>query len=330
MYLNKPDSNNHLWKERYNKNQRPPGTALHEFWSDETRKLFEDFSNEVSRKYSIVSSRAPFVLTHQTYTVTYGWKWSYSLKTVPVIKNVYILDDGFCIDNYVVKSVEDYEQIYDYIETLLTDDFYAKYNEKIMNRNKKQIAGAKRLHEREKKAKEEFKKIIDSNKLNKFVWFPKIADVKIKRLYESDAEMIYNEELVDEVGYTLYIRCLQGRDERLLANEGKLKCHHCGAIHISPPDGKIICSCGYAYIFPDYMRSFNKDSMPSRSATPFFNEFIKKWEKAKTYADKMMAVDYVIHECHLDMLSGVKRNFAGGNLISGKNIQELILSLAYE
>jgi hypothetical protein len=172
--------------------------------------------------------------------------------------------------------------------------------------------------------------VADPAKLNKFVWSPRISDKKIKQLYDSDAKMIYDEELVDEVGYTLYTRCLQGRDERLLANEGKLKCHHCGVINTSPPNGLIVCPCGYAYIFREYMRSFNKNGMPSRSATPFFNEFIIKWERVKTYADKMLAIDYVIHECHLDMLSGVKRGFAGGNLIDGKNVQELILSLAYK
>lgn len=79
------------------------------------------------------------------------------------------------------------------------------------------------------------------------------------------------------------------------------------------------------------MRSFNTNSMPSRSATPFFNEFIDKWPSAKGYAEKMRLIDWVIHECHVNMLSGVKRHFAGINLIEGtkQQVSELILSLAY-
>jgi hypothetical protein len=79
------------------------------------------------------------------------------------------------------------------------------------------------------------------------------------------------------------------------------------------------------------MRSFNKNSMPSRSATPFFNDFINKWPLAKSYHEKMQLIDWVIHQCHLNMLSGVKRGFAGLNLIDGskEEVRDLILILAY-
>jgi hypothetical protein len=79
------------------------------------------------------------------------------------------------------------------------------------------------------------------------------------------------------------------------------------------------------------MRSFNKNGMPSRSATPFFNEFIEKWPSAKDYAEKMRLIDWVIHQCHLNMLSGVTRGFAAKNLFEGskKELHDLILQLAY-
>ena len=74
-----------------------------------------------------------------------------------------------------------------------------------------------------------------------------------------------------------------------------------------------------------------RDRLPSGSATPFFHEFISKWEKAKTYKEKMLAIDYVIHECHVDMITNMKRHFAGCDLIKGnrKQVSELILTLAY-
>jgi hypothetical protein len=45
----------------------------------------------------------------------------------------------------------------------------------------------------------------------------------------------------------------------------------------------------------------------------------------------MRLIDWVIHECHLNMFSGVKRGEAGTNLIHGskKDVKALILKLAY-
>jgi len=183
--------------------------------------------------------------------------------------------------------------------------------------------------------KEELNKIlerVEPEKLNKFKWTPCVSRHSIKRLYNLDAKLVYDEELVDEVGYAMYARCLQGRDETILNYSGKLLCHNCRTVHVSPANGIITCSCGYTYIFHEYRKSFQKARMPSGAATPFFNEFINKWERAKTYQDKMLAIDYVIHECHLNMISNVKRGFAGCNLIQGnkKQVSEFILELAYK
>jgi hypothetical protein len=312
------------WIELYDKEHRPPPTSLQDFWDSETRAMFTDFCEIIGNKYGLHLIRGK-------YTEKYGWSFTFSISSFQFLRNIYILDDGFTVNKIIVKSRDDFQAAIDYISSLPVEAFRAKLEEKIKKRNESQKARSKRRLERERNAKEEFMKSIDPKKLNKFVWSPKISEEKIRKLYESDARMIYDDELVDEVGYTLYARCLQGRDERLLANERKLKCHGCGEINNAPQNDRIVCPCGHAYMFYEYMRSFNKNGMPSRSATPFFNEFIKKWEMVKTYADKMLAIDYVINECHMNMLAGNgQRGFAGGNLIDSKNVQELILSLAYK
>ena len=323
--------NNTAWKLQFDKINRPnfSNHGMLGFWSDfwtkETVKLFNDFSNELSVKYKLA-------LTHIIYTVMYGWKFSYSLSNIVLVKNVYIYDDSFGIDEIIVRNKKDYHKALVYVDSLYKDDFIKLYKEKISIRNKKQAERSKRLT---KRRKEELDKIlinINPEKLNKFKWSPCVSRDSIKKLYKLNADFIYDVELVDMVGFTLYARCVQGRDEALLYNEGKLLCHNCKRICISPANGIVVCKCGYTYIFREYRMSFNRNGMPSRSATPFFNEFIEKWERAKTYHDKMQAIDYVIHECHLNLISNVKRNFAGCNLIQGnKNqVSELILDLAYK
>lgn len=43
--------------------------------------------------------------------------------------------------------------------------------------------------------------------MSKFVWAKKVPRELIRRLYESDAAAIPDEELADEVGWALYARC---------------------------------------------------------------------------------------------------------------------------
>ena len=38
-------------------------------------------------------------------------------------------------------------------------------------------------------------------------WAPRVPKSKIKRLYELDAKGIYDDELLDDVGYALFARC---------------------------------------------------------------------------------------------------------------------------
>jgi len=313
------------WIDLYDRKTKPPQNALLLFWDNSTYEMFSDFSNQIHNENGLNLSKAFF-------SNKYGWSYKFCKSSIDVINNVHILSDGFMINDIVVTDKSDAEKAVVYINSLFTPALIDNISQKIMQRNLKQRERSKRREEREKIEKDNFLHTIDPQKLNKFIWSPRISQGKIKRLYEADAKGICDDDLVDDVGFTLYARCLQGRDERILANEGKLKCHHCGKVNISPSNGRIVCSCGYAYIFREYMRSFNKNGMPSRSATPFFNEFIDKWAIAKTYSDKMKLIDFVIHECHLNMLSGVNRGFAGRNLIEGtdEQLRVLILSLAYK
>ena len=322
--------NNTEWKKRFDKNNRPHNSnhGMMDFWQDfwpgEVLQMFGDFSNELSEKYDCA-------LTHISYTVMYGWKFSYS-SAIVLVKNVHIFDDCFAIDGIIVRNREDYKKALAHVASLYTDEFLEKRNEFITKRNKKQAVRSRRLTERRKNELNKILESTPSEKLNKYKWSPKISRHEIKRLYDLNAKHIYDEELVDKVGYTLYARCLQGRDEAVLnLNNKKLRCHKCEKIHVPPENGFILCSCGYAYIYSEYRKSFQRERMPSGAATPFFNEFINKWERAKTYHEKMLAIDYIIHECHLNMISNVKRGFAGCNLIEGtkKQVSEFILELAY-
>ena len=121
--------NNSKWIEKFNKNNRPHNSNngmlgfWEDFWTDETLKTFGDFSNELSNKYGLD-------LTHINYSVAYGWKFKYSKSGVVLVKNVYIFDDCFGIDDIIVRSKEDYKKAIAHVDSLYMDEFLHEYEEK--------------------------------------------------------------------------------------------------------------------------------------------------------------------------------------------------------
>ena len=69
--------------------------------------------------------------------------------------------------------------------------------------------------------------------------------------------------------------------------------------------------------------------MCNGNADPFFLEYMSKWEKVRSNAEKMMLIDWLIHQFHVqDQIPG---RAVGVNIIAGTNKQvaDLIVDLAY-
>ena len=58
-------------------------------------------------------------------------------------------------------------------------------------------------------------------------WSSRVPLHKIRRLYESDARGLLNEELLDDVGHALFARCRDILDISQ-TQRGKVKCPQCG------------------------------------------------------------------------------------------------------
>jgi hypothetical protein len=152
-------------------------------------------------------------------------------------------------------------------------------------------------------------------------WAPRVPMEWLKRLYEQDAMGIFDDELVDKVGYRLYERC---RDCVLVADtiQGKFACVECREA-CTLPDDLITCgACGWTCSRMDFHLSWRHKELIVD--TTFVVQFIAEWERAKTYKQKMLAIDGIIHRWHHETKiaerGGVGRP-VGVNLIEGSRKQ---------
>lgn len=170
-------------------------------------------------------------------------------------------------------------------------------------------------------------------KTHLYNWTPRISRNKIVRLYESDANGMLDEELLEDIGFSIYMRCIEGQEVMDAVRNMRVKCRRCGKIIIrkSKRDQheSLRCSCGWNTTWGHYRKNTFSQNMCNGNADPFFREYIKKWENAKTAREKMILIDWLIHQFHIqDHIPG---RAVGPNIIAGtkQQVAELIFHLAY-
>lgn len=164
-------------------------------------------------------------------------------------------------------------------------------------------------------------------------WAPKVPIPQIRRLYQADATGLRDEELVDEVGWGLYARCVSIL-EVTEAARGRAKCHGCGGIilHRAGRDEVLRCeSCGWEASWATYRRSYRAKQIFGGAALEAFAEFQRRYPAARTYPEKMLLVDRLIHEFHWNLVRGMTEpeatRPAAANLIECRGLREVVAFL---
>ena len=172
-----------------------------------------------------------------------------------------------------------------------------------------------------------------------FNWAKKVPQELISRLYNQSISGIYDEELADEAGWALYARC----DSIITvtnAFENKcITCPNCGT-QVFRIDQNINCTCGkFNIAWKDFQASYKNKQLYAANALPIFINFCNDFPKSRSYGEKLICIDVLIHSFHirygedknLDNHDATNQNLAvnrptGANLIEG-TLSEVILFL---
>lgn len=173
-------------------------------------------------------------------------------------------------------------------------------------------------------------------RVDKIRWSPRVSRQKIRLLYEKDAQGIVDEDLINEVAFSFYARCLDILTVTEAA-KGRIKCLKCDHIitHQWKKDEIIKCEkCSWETSWGDYSSSYKGKQLHAGLVEEVFKEFVTKLPKAQTTKEKMILIDTIIHQCHKwlnpELNEYTYHRPIAVNLIEGKmtKIIELLNSLA--
>lgn len=310
------------WIAAYPKSKRPRNDDIEAYLESAARERFR----------SLMEWLASLGLRYVApkFAKTYGWRLAIGRSGLIMIDGVCFGDNGFSVEDVPIEDDATLERVLADIEARYHGSFTARFEAFAEKRSRRQAEGRAQRKARETEARE--KLLTDGvtyEQLNVFQWSPRVSRSVLQRLYDADARGLQDTELVDEVGYTFYARCVQARDAWSLMQSRRLKCHGCGKV-LEPGPDPMRCVCGRVCQFREYARSFRKAQMPRGAASVVFDGFIESWPKAGSYAVKMRLIDNLIHEFHTNLLSGVPGRPVGINLIQGSlaQVRTLVEGLA--
>ncbi len=159
-------------------------------------------------------------------------------------------------------------------------------------------------------------------------WAPRVPKWKVRRLYQLEAQGIYDDELLNDVGWTLYLRC---RDILIIhdALNGTVRCPRCAQARQTTlilrqthaREEVLLCpTCGWRLTWYEYHQTFKREQLNPGGAVEAFSAFVHDFDAAHTSQARMLAIDRVIHAFHYSLRAqpDLPTRPAGVNLIEGK------------
>jgi hypothetical protein len=151
-------------------------------------------------------------------------------------------------------------------------------------------------------------------------WSPRVTQREIRRLYETDAKGIHDEELINEVGYGLLARCLSSI-AAAEATRGKARCPQCSRVvaHAGRREELLRCECGWELTWRDYFKTIqHKQLLGAEPVLDQFRSYVEAFSADRTPPEKMILIDQLIHGFHWYYKTNLPTRPVAVNLIEGR------------
>lgn len=163
-------------------------------------------------------------------------------------------------------------------------------------------------------------------------WSPRVSLAKVRELYVNEARGTCDDELIEEVGFSLLARCQSIFEYTEACESGRVRCKRCAKQgqttiiqrNMNKPSMLLRCPvCGWQVRWRVYKNeSENADGqLLAGHAKAAFERYMAVYPQCRTREEKILAIDRLIHEFHWFLVKEGKparaAKPAGVNLLRG-------------
>jgi predicted RNA-binding Zn-ribbon protein involved in translation (DUF1610 family) len=164
-------------------------------------------------------------------------------------------------------------------------------------------------------------------------WWPRVPPGKLRRLYENDALGIVDDDLIEDVGTSLFLRCqsiLQATDAQI----GRATCPRCGTVirHTRDKAQRITCpGCVWQTTWGDYYKTIKGKGLLGGGSIPAIRAYVETYEHARSPRERFLLIDRLIHAFHWEMQQHMMSRPVACDLIAGRfeDVITLLDTLTY-
>jgi hypothetical protein len=164
------------------------------------------------------------------------------------------------------------------------------------------------------------------------VWAPRLSKPQLQRLYQSSGRGLLDEELVDEVGFSLYARCVS-MVKVSDSVRGNPPCPRCGATARVDEDATRLarCSnCDWTCPWDQYQKTYQRKWLFAGGLEPFVKDFVQRFPASRSPRERLVLIDSLIHRFHWEG-AGANGRPGATSLIEGtmKDVVAFLDRLSY-
>lgn len=177
-------------------------------------------------------------------------------------------------------------------------------------------------------------------------WSPRVSLAKIRLFYEKEARGICDNELIEDVGIGLLMRCQSIIEFTEACDTGRVPCMRCARQgkttiiqrNIKKPSALLQCPvCAWQVRWRIFKTVSEKadGQLYAGHALDAFIRYMEVYPSCRTMKEKIIAIDQLIHEFHWFLIRenqpAIANKPAGVNLLQGniKDIFNLLNELTY-
>ncbi len=133
-------------------------------------------------------------------------------------------------------------------------------------------------------------------------WAPRVSKGKIERLYRGSTNGVLDEDIIDDVGYAIYARCESMLEVTEIVRTGRPHCPECETVCPSrnwQPNEEIVCpACEWRCPVSVYNKTHSRKNFGTGGLDKQIREFMNGFKSARSYGDKVVLIDTLIHWFH--------------------------------